>query len=605
MALTSQQQSTLSGIKKKAEAIQTSLNESIASGQIKSASKSLATPTPQKTVSGSLKDLSIGLAQQNKNTAPTSGSGSIKDLSIGLAKGNSITQADITRAQSGGASLASLSSPVSTPTTGGAPSTTSTPTSNQTGVDGKGYYSRYSKNEAPVVETPNYEDIQKKLAKDAQKEINSLYKYQKSLLDEQLGVNQQEERATASVSTLTGLAGSSEANVQQQKTTEKGQQANKQIMDAVNTQVQSVLAKVRSDAMQQYQYERTQASQDAVTNATLTEKARKTATENIAALSQSGVTNDGYKEADPEGYAYLAKQMGGEDVVKAMFTLNRPQETILDKKIEGGKYIISFQNPLDGKIRIETVDLGLPPQYTKTIDAGNRILAIPDGWTGDPAELITINKGLTPSQETTVDISTGVSPEAQNIIDQINLGASLDDLVKGTSNAAQNLRNEVIAGLNAQGGLTTKSYEILKDGKEVVDAMLNSKAYEALGGYSSILGGQYSTAYGDAMAQAAQLQAILARDNLGLLKGAMSDKDLAFIQAMSSGFEGQGTQSEAFIKERFESIQTKLADKISKVPTETGSSSGTLTSPDGTQEVNIADLTPEQIQEARDAGWNE
>lgn len=155
-----------------------------------------------------------------------------------------------------------------------------------------------------------------------------------------------------------------------------------------------------------------------------------------------------------------------------------------------------------------------------------------------------------------------VSSAAQNIIDQINLGGSIDDLVKGTSNAAQNLRNEVLAGLNAQGGLSDKNKNILKDGKEVVDAMITNQAWKPLGGYSSILGGQYTTGYGDAMAQATQLQAILARDNLGLLKGAMSDKDLAFIQAMSSGFEGQGTQSEKYVKERLEAIQTKLSDKI-------------------------------------------
>lgn len=411
----------------------------------------LGTAAPQSTASGSLKDLSIGLAQQNGALAPTEGSGSIKDLSIGLAKGKPITQEDITRAQSGGASLASLTAPTSTSTQSGSPTgTTSSPTSNQTGVGGDGYYSRYSKEEEPVVETPNYDDIQKKLAKDSQKEINALYKYQKSLLDEQLGINKQEERATASVSTLTGLAGSSEANVQQQKTTEAGQKANQKIMDAVNVQVQSLLSKVRTDAMQQYQYERTQASQDAVTNATLTEKARKTATENLSALAMSGVTNDGYKQADPEGYAYLAKQMGGEDMVKAMFTLNRPQETILDKKIEGGKYIISFQNPLDGKIRIETVDLGLPPQYTKTIDAGDRILAIPDGWTGDPSELITVNKGLTPSASSKESTDGGIYDildfrTANAVISQADKFTS-SDVVKQFNNI-QDARNN-IAGID-------------------------------------------------------------------------------------------------------------------------------------------------------------
>jgi hypothetical protein len=157
----------------------------------------------------------------------------------------------------------------------------------------------------------------------------------------------------------------------------------------------------------------------------------------------------------------------------------------------------------------------------------------------------------------------GLSREAQNIIDQINVtGGTVDDFIKGNNIASQNLRNEVYAGLNQQGGLSNKAVEILADGKSVVDSLLNSGAYKALGGYSTRLGGQFTTNYGDAKAQAAQLQSILARDNLGLLKGAMSDKDLAFIQSMSSGFEGEGVQSEGFIKKRLEEIQTKLNKKI-------------------------------------------
>lgn len=609
---TSQQ---IASLKKEADRIQKSLNDSIASGQIKRTIKPLATPTKTNTAGAYSKESldALGSARGDE-FAP------IFEASGGIQKGKSITETLDRRAGQGGggdkkqaeALAASQKASSALKAFSMAHSPTTPAGSNAVGIKtGMGRYSRYGNEDEPVVEQPNLEDIQKKMARAAQKEINSLYAYQSDLLQEQQGINAKDDRSTASINTLTGLAGSTEANINQQATTAKGQQANQQIRNAVQTQVQGVLSAIRKDAQSQYQYERTESRLDAETQRANREEFYKKAQENTKLLAQSGATAEGYKNTDPEGYQHLVKQLGSEELVKATFTLNRPIEQVVERKIEGGKLIQIYENPLTGKSTIETLDLGLPVGYSKTIDAGNRILAIPDNWDGDPSNLVTINKGLTPSQAqagTGTGIDTGdVSPAAQNIIDQINLGASLDDLVKGTSNAAQKLRNEVLAGLNAQGGLTTKSYEILKDGKEVVDAMLNSKAYKALGGYSSIFGGQYSTAYGDAMAQGQQLQAILARDNLGLLKGAMSDKDLAFIQAMSSGFEGQGTQSEAFIKERFESIQKKLADKISKVPTETatGSSGGTLTSPDGTQEVNIADLTPEEIQEARDAGWNE
>lgn len=366
----------------------------------------LGVATPQATASGSLKDLSIGLANQPGGGAGSAsspmgstGGGSIKDLSIGLAKNNPITQADILSAQSGGASLASrTASQATTGATGGARSNPAG--SNSTGIKtgGTTRYSRYGNEDEPVVEEPNLEDIQKKMARDSQKEINSLYKYQSDLLAEQQGINKQDDRSTASINTLTGLAGSTEANINQQATTAKGQQANKQIMDAVTVQVQGILSAIRKDAQSQYQYERTESRLDAETQRKNKEEFYTKAQDNAKLLAQSGATAEGYKTTDPEGYAHLVKTLGSEELVKATFTLNRPIEQVVQRKIEGGKLIQIYENPLTGKSTIETLDLGLPVGYSKTIDAGDRILAIPDNWDGDPSNLVTINKGLTPSQ---------------------------------------------------------------------------------------------------------------------------------------------------------------------------------------------------------------
>jgi hypothetical protein len=155
-----------------------------------------------------------------------------------------------------------------------------------------------------------------------------------------------------------------------------------------------------------------------------------------------------------------------------------------------------------------------------------------------------------------------ISSRAQVYVDAVNNGANLDDILKGTSRETQALRGEVIAGLNLQGGQSKKAIDVVTEGKTIVDDLITSGGYKALGGYSTVLGGQFSTGYGDAKAKANQLSAILAKDNLGLLKGAMSDKDLAFIQSMSTGFDGEGVQSEAYIKSRLEQIQTKLANRI-------------------------------------------
>lgn len=342
----------------------------------------------------SLKDLSISLANR-ANTGVTS----IKDLSVALAQGKNINQSDVNAGR-----VASIISPTPQTTTrsfSSPASTPSTPGSNSTSVvSGGSRYSRYTqkKDESPI-EAPTYSEVYKDIAKDAQKEINSLYKYERSLLEEQNKINQENLAQTRSVNTLTGLAGSSEANVSTNRTLAQNQAENEKIKNEVATKIQGVLSQVRTDAMNMYQFEQGNARANAQEARAQQEEARTRAVENTTVLAQSGATAEGYKTTDPDGYAYLAQSLGGEDVLKAMFTLNRAQDTILDKKIEGGKYVIAYQNPLDGKIRIESVDLGLPPEYTKTIDAGDRILAIPDNWSGDPSELITINKGLTPTQQ--------------------------------------------------------------------------------------------------------------------------------------------------------------------------------------------------------------
>ena len=96
----------------------------------------------------------------------------------------------------------------------------------------------------------------------------------------------------------------------------------------------------------------------------------------------------------------------------------------------------------------------------------------------------------------------------------------------------------------------------------MIDKSISENDYKKFG-YSSKLGGQFTTGFGDMMSRAKTVNAILARDNLGLLKGAMSDKDIAFIEAMSNGVPA-GTISESYAKERFKSIQTKLQDKINQ-----------------------------------------
>lgn len=240
--------------------------------------------------------------------------------------------------------------------------------------------------------------IQSDLLKASQSEINSINKYASEQL-EALKPRQEERIAeNASVNTLTGLAGSTEANRTTEKTVATNTKEDNLVRAEAETKVNSIISGIKTKALEMEQTERENFRLDTESAASARTAALEEANLNTATLAQSGVTYEGLKATDPEAYQSLVDAVGSEELLKAQFTLNRPQEDILDKKIENGKYVIAYRNPLTGATRIETVDLGLPPQYTKTVDAGNRILAIPDDWDGDPKNLITINKGLTPGQ---------------------------------------------------------------------------------------------------------------------------------------------------------------------------------------------------------------
>ena len=297
---------------------------------------------------------------------------------------------------------------------------------------------------APVTpNTPDFlGDADRDASRDAQREINSLNRYADQQIEAMKPRQDERLRETSSINTLNGLAGSTEAN----RTTEKTVAVNKQENDLVRAEAEAragtIMANISTKALNRATFERESFFADAETKeANRTAEIQETV-ENITFLAQSGATADGFKSMDSEGYQYLVDTLGSEEMVKAHFTLNRSKEQILDSRVENGKYVIAYENPIDGSVRIESVDLGLPTGYSKTVDAGNRIIAFPDDWDGDPAGLVTINKGLTPAQAAKgTGTGTGtpgeVSVEAQSWADLITKGQAK------ISNVPSKMRNEV------------------------------------------------------------------------------------------------------------------------------------------------------------------
>lgn len=158
-----------------------------------------------------------------------------------------------------------------------------------------------------------------------------------------------------------------------------------------------------------------------------------------------------------------------------------------------------------------------------------------------------------------------ISSEAMNWVNLINNGSiSLDEAMTkiGSTAASMKLKNEIIAGINAQGGQTETKLAAMNNTVSSINDILNGdiEYFGASIAPRSVFGFKVNPYYNSFKAKVDNLVASLAIDNLGLLKGPMSDKDIEFIKQMSSGLEIGMDEKSA--KERLEKIKTRLEEKI-------------------------------------------
>jgi hypothetical protein len=319
-----------------------------------------------------------------------------------------------------------------------------------------------------------------------------------------------------------------------------------------SAKIGSILTGVKTKALEMAQTAREQFRLDTETAKKERMARLEEAVNNASMLAQSGVTYEGLQATDPEAFKSLAETVGGEQLLKAQFTLNRPQDDILDKKIEGGKYVIAYRNPLTGETRIESVDLGLPPQYTKTVDAGNRILAIPDNWDGDPSKLLTINKGLTPSQQASAVGGgavgdTTLSPAAQSWAQLIREGGAK------ISNVPATMRNEVARALASSDPVLSKANQnALQEADAALTAISNTKEImKGIGsGGTAIQRGLFGMLPGTEARSVNNnldtVKALIGFDALARMRaasptggalGAITERELAFLQSVQGSLD--------------------------------------------------------------------
>lgn len=406
--------------------------------------------------------------------------------------------------------------------------------------------------ESPVPQPKSVESITSDMLNMAQGELSYLDNYYKQQLDEQKNINAKNDRSTQAISTLTGLAGSTEADVAQQRTTAAGQKANQAILNEAKAAAQAVYGRVSKAATEEARAQRLEARQTEQERIANRAARQQQAVNEVQNISASGITLDGLKKTDRNTYDYLVRQFGSEEALKGAYVLNTPQDQILDKRIENGKYIIARQNPLTGKTSIESIDLKLPTGYSKTIDAGDKILAIPDNWDGDTSKLISISKNKAGSATGTY--TPGADPSVDSWVNLVKTGQAK------ITNVPKNIQNLVAQGLGFNSGDVQQVDRFVSDAITIVDRLLGEDV-EKLENVVGPLSSKIPTVRGgsaDVLADLDRLKAILTKDNLKYMKGlgAMSDREFQNLQNISDSLKTQ--RSEAGFKKELQRIRDNL-----------------------------------------------
>jgi hypothetical protein len=393
--------------------------------------------------------------------------------------------------------------------------------------------------------------------------------------------------------------------------------------------IQQVLGQIKGNAVAQARAEREEArmtEQQRIEN----RKAMKQETmENLTMLTAGGVTYEGLKSGDPNSFKHMVNQFGSEEALRGAFVLNTPQDQILDKRIENGKYIIAKQNPVTGKISIESTDLGLPTGYSKTMDAGDRIVVIPDNWDGDTSKLVSISKGLEPGKANGKNITT--DGKYSNDLDAV-IGATLSTIptqfgqeqfqaqLNSTRNdgdkinlvAAQVLRGQPAEFKRDFANQAIGISEIDKAIKTIDEGVKTGVLENALQYTFNVFGKDYDPKL--AKINGHITSAIQPYRN-SITGAAWGDQEYAEYQSLFGSTKYSPTELKQRLLQTKELLKSRSATGLNAFVNplglygnqfETGSLSPTgsrmLVSPDG-QQFDASDLTPQEYQEAVNDGY--
>jgi hypothetical protein len=419
--------------------------------------------------------------------------------------------------------------------------------------------------------------IREATRKNMQAQIDSTNAYYDTLVRQENQAGEARNDKVRALNVNSGLGGSSFATAADLNQKDKNQGALKAVEAERNVQIQSVMGNIDKVAREEIAAKKAEALGNAEAYSTYLEKARTQAKDTLTGLAK---TNADISALDPQRKEFLYRTAGIDPEFGDLYydSLKPVQEWVT--KIENGYIISSRTNPQTGKPEIQTTQL--PGMEGMKGD----IKFAPDGTAFLVPEKFDPSKPL--EEQIKVLGQYGKPEDPKKDIVRINgVDYEVDEAGNYTTPTTP----------------TAPSSEKVTKAKDLVtkiDNLLNNpNLSKAVGPLSSqIPGFLRSGARNDVESEIKQLVASMALENLSLLKGPMSDKDVVFIKEASSGL--LTNMSEEGFKAKLQSLKDTFSAIASRAESESGSGATFNPNDPKVQELKakFPDATDEEIMEA-------
>lgn len=407
--------------------------------------------------------------------------------------------------------------------------------------------------------------IREQVRKEQQARINAINDVYDSMVGQENVAGQGRLGSSRAINARSGTIGQDFGNSQDAKVAE----LNAGNVNAINKQrqldIQGVYNKIDQMTADKVKAQKEEALGKANAYIDYLAGAKTQAQSAIAQAGKAGLTLQQLKDQAPDKLKSLLETSGyNEFELDMQLNANRDPANKIDYKIENknGNLLVYGVDPLTGKTTFHTEQL--PPEFSTNdvkLVEGELWSISPDGKSATK-----IGGGSATSDKKLMEVSPGASLYDPNTGKFIGTAPS--------SNAGSEFKKVTIDGVdyqvNSDGSLskpvvpnTVPTADKVAKADDVIakiDSILNNKDLsKAIGPFSSNIPEIMRTgARNDVDAAIKSLVAGVAIENLSLLKGPMSDKDIAFIKEASSGLNTN--MSEEGFKKRLNELKNKFVE---------------------------------------------